>query len=462
MAEPRHGGRAAGSGGFWGWWTVAVFLLLYVFSFVDRGIIGMMVQPLERDLHITDVQLSLLTGPAFSLFYAVCSLPIGYLMDRLSRRWLTAAGVLVWGAATCLCGLAGSLAQLMVARMGVGVGESVMTPAAHSLIAEQFPPKRLSLPISVFTMGAVVGGGIALALGGVVVQLVSHSPPVRLPLVGDVRAWQLAFLAVGLPTMVLSLLPLTVREQRRPARLAAQAQTAADGPSFFRTHWRIVWLGPLGFAMTNVIVASLLGWTPTFMIRVYHWNPGQIGITFGLIGLIAGSIGQLGGAAIVDWLYARGVKDAHARYHIAGLAITAPTLIAGIYSGSPYLFMAATALFQCVTYPYIGYAAAALQLYAPSQVRGRISSIFLACITIVGSLGPFATAFVAEHVLHDKAGIGRAIGIVTAVAAPIGILILWQFGRALKAAASASRSAEPILRPGEATPAAMKADAPAP
>lgn len=459
MAETRHGRPSSGTGGFWGWWTVGVFLLLYIFSFIDRGIIAMMVQPIERDLHINDVQISLLTGPAFSLFYVLCGLPIGWLVDRFPRRWLTLIGVVVWGSATCVCGVAGSLAQLVVGRMGVGVGESVLTPAAHSLIAEQFPAKRLSLPLSVFTMGAVVGAGIALAIGGVVVQLVSHSPPVALPLVGEVRAWQLAFLAVGAPTVVLSLLALTVRERRAPPP-PAPPPGAAPGRSFFRTHWRIAWLGPIGFGMTNIIVAALFGWTPTFMIRVYHWNPAQVGLTFGLISLVAGSIGQIGGAAIVDWLYARGVRDAHTRYHIAGLAITVPALAAGVYSGSPYLFMAGSALFQCVTYPYIGYAAAALQLYAPSHVRGRVSALFLAFVTVIGSIGPVAAAYVAEHLLHDKARIGQAVVMVAAIAAPLGMLILWQMGRGLTAAAGAAVEAAARLDADRLAAATAEAAAP--
>ena len=170
-----------------GWPMIWLFLLLYIFSFIDRQVITMMVDPLKRDLGLSDFQISLMMGPAFGLFFALCGLQMGWLVDRYSRRWITIAGVMLWGAATLGSGLARSFPGLLVGRMGVGMGEATLTPAAHSLIAEQFPRERLSTAIAVYSLGAVIGGGLAVVLGGAIVHLAAGAGEVRLPLVGDVR-----------------------------------------------------------------------------------------------------------------------------------------------------------------------------------------------------------------------------------------------------------------------------------
>jgi MFS family permease len=421
------------------WYSVAVLLLFYTFSTIDRAIIAMMVQPLERDLHVTDFQISLLQGPAFGLFYVICGLPMGWLLDRFSRRWIGAVGVTVWGLATCYCGMASGVAQLFFGRMGVGVGESVLTPAAHSIIAEQFPPKRLSAAISVFTLGSVIGLGIALALGGTVVHIVTHMPPVRLPVFGVVRAWQLAFLIVGVPTLVIMPLMFTIRE-RRARRSAATVIAEDDGlfapeaASFFRSHWKLVLLLPAAFGLINVIGQAYSAWIPTFMIRTFGWNTAQIGVAFGLILVFGGGAGQMLGGYAVDWLYGRGVKDAHVLYPMAAVLISVPCTITAFLCHNPYLFLALIAVFFTLTYPFVGYSAAALQLFAPSKARGQVSALFLATVTILGtSFGPTAPAWLTEKVFHDQTKMGLSLVIVSIVVTPLVILTLWQVSRVMKA-----------------------------
>jgi MFS family permease len=420
------------------WWAVGVLLLFYTLSTIDRTIINMMVQPLERDLHVTDFQISLLQGPAFGLFYVFVGLPMGWLVDRFSRRWIGALGVAVWGLATCFCGMASGVGQLTFGRMGVGVGESVLTPAAHSIIAEQFPHKRLSTAISVYTLGSVVGAGLALALGGTVVNLVTHMPPAHLPVFGVVRAWQLAFLVVGLPTVVLTPLMFTIVEQRARGRSSAPA-AAGDGArasgalAFFRSHWKLVVGLPVAFGVTNILCYGFNAWIPTFMIRRFGWNPAQVGVSFGVVVLFGGVAGQMLGAFVVDWLYGRGVKDAHVRYHAAGLLITIPCAVAAFQCANPYLFLALIAVFFTVTYPFVGYAAAALQLFAPSRVRGQVSALFLAIITLIGVvLGPTAPAWLTDQVFHDKARLGLSLSIVCLAVAPVSILMMVLVARVMR------------------------------
>ena len=429
QAEPQ-GGRAA-------WYMIGVLLLFYIFSSIDRSVITMMVQPLERDLGVSDFQISLLQGPAFGVFYVLCGLPMGWLVDRVSRRWLVAAGVTVWGAATCACGLAGNVAQLFVGRMGVGVGESVLTPAAHSMISERFPKRRLSLAISVFTLGSVVGAGLALAVGGTVVHLVTTGPPLIVPVLGELRAWQAVFLLVGVPPIILAPLMLSVREFRRraPAGVAVAPRRWGEARAFYRRRWRIALGVPLGFGFTNVAANVMIAWGPTYLIRTFHWNAAEVGLRYGLVVVVAGAIGQLGGGAIVDWLYARGVKDAHVRYHIVGLMVSAPALALGLFSANPAVFFIGMGIFYTVTYPYIGYAAAALQLFTPNNLRGLVSAVFLAIVTLVGSgLGPTSVALVTEHVFGDKAQLGPSMAICILAAACVAVLVLLRAGRDMRQA----------------------------
>lgn len=442
--------RAGGSRA--AWWAVGVLLLFYVFSSVDRSIINMMVQPLERDLHVTDFQISLLQGPAFGLFYAVCGLPMGWLADRVSRRWLAAAGVTVWGLATCFCGMAGSVAQLFVGRIGVGVGESVLMPTAHSMIAEQFPKKRLATAISVYTLGSVVGFALALALGGTVVRLVTHMPPVQLPLVGAVRAWQLAFLVVGVPTVLVMPLVFTLRE--RTGGSGAASRPAGEGSGFgefFRSHWRLMLGLPLAFGLTNVLIQAYSAWVPTYMIRGFGWNAAQVGLATGLILLVGGLGGQMLSAVVVDWLYGRGVRDAHTRYHLWSLLASVPCVLLAFQCASPVAFLALMAVYYFLTYPFMGYAAAALQIVAPSRARGQAAAMFLAIVTVVGTLlGPTSVAWLSDNVFEGPGRLGAALTAVTAVCGPLVILTLvWVGGviRGLQPAAPAPAAAQPLEAP---------------
>jgi MFS family permease len=418
------------------WGMVGVFLLLYIFSFIDRQIISMMVVPLERDLGLSDFQLSLLMGPAFGLFYVVCGLGMGWLVDRFSRRWITAIGVFIWGVATTLCGLAGNYLQLFIARMGVGVGESTLTPAAHAMIAESFPPRRLATAFSVYTLGAVIGGGIATILGGAIVSMVINIDRIAVPLIGEVRAWQAIFLAVGLPTLLLSPLIFVVRERPAAERIARNAGAADSGVTLgalLRKDW-LFYIGlPVGFGCTNILANAYGAWSPALLMREHGWDPAQVGLAWGVQHMIAGAIGQIGGAMFVDWLYSRGIRDAHVKYMMYGLFLSVPTLIIAVISHNPWAFLILSGVFYMVTYPFVGYAAAALQLFAPAHLRGRVSAMFLAIVTVVGTaLGATVPALITDLVFADKSKVGLSLVAVTVVVAPVIFGILWFVARKMR------------------------------
>src|ERR1700686_985385 len=176
------------------WYVVAVLTLVYVFSFIDRQILSLLVRPLRRDLGISDTEVSLLMGFGFAVFYTFCGIPLGRLADTRSRRSIIAAGLVAWSFFTSMCGLAKNFGQMLLWRTGVGVGEASVSPSAYSLITDYFPKERLATAISVYSMGIYLGAGLSYLLGGIIVRLASVQEAYILPLVGAVRPWQVIFL----------------------------------------------------------------------------------------------------------------------------------------------------------------------------------------------------------------------------------------------------------------------------
>jgi MFS family permease len=418
------------------WTMVAVFLFFYTFSFIDRTIISMMVEPIQRDLHLSEFQISLLLGPAFGLFYVLCGLPMGSLVDRVSRRWITVIGVSVWGVATALCGIAGSYVQLFIARTGVGVGESALTPSAHAMIAEQFERKHLSTVMSVFTLGAVVGGGIAMAAGGLIVHLATKVGTVHVPFIGQVRAWQFVFGLMGLATVITAPLALLVRETRRPQLRSDPPEAVNPGGlgELLRRHWVLFVGAPVGFGFINSISQAYSAWMPTFMVRATGWNIGQVGLGAGVQHLVAGAIGFVGSAMIVDRLYASGMKDAHTRYPIVSLLLCVPLTVWGFQVHDPLLFLLLNSSFYLLSYGWIGYAAASLQLFTPPHLRGRVAALLLAIATIIGTgLGAPLTGWFTDTVFKDRLRIGSSLSAVTVIFAVLSILTLLAVSKKMQA-----------------------------
>jgi len=189
-----------------GWYLVVTLLIFYIFSFIDRQIISLLVEPIKRDLQVSDTQIGLLQGFAFAIFYTFFGIPIGRLADRVSRKKIIAAGVVIWSLMAALCGLAKNFSQLFLARIGVGVGEAALSPAAYSMITDAFPRQKLGRAFSFYNMGIPIGSGIALLVGGLVVVAVSGAGKTfTLPLFGEVRAWQFVFIVTGAPGLLLPL-----------------------------------------------------------------------------------------------------------------------------------------------------------------------------------------------------------------------------------------------------------------
>lgn len=402
-------------------------MICYTLSYCDRQILAFLVGPMKQELHISDTEVGLLQGIAFVLVYTLAGLPIGALADRSSRRNLVAAGVMVWSAMTSLSSVARSFVSLAVARMGVGIGEATLSPSAFSMITDSFPKERLGSALSVYTMGIQLGSGLALVIGGLVAQAVSHMSPVDLPVVGSIAAWRMTFLIVGAPGLLIALLLFTVREPPRQSVLLDDSGAVAKlDTAALMEQLRLRWRATLGLALLIACQATcnyaLLGWGPAFFERVHHWPKNRIGLVLGLTTLVCGCLGLFVGGRLADRWQGEGITDSALRVGLIGLTGVGLTL-------APAMLMTEPAWTVALLIPAvffiglpIGCGYAAVQLIFPNQARGLASAIVIFAVALIGlGFGALLPGLLNDHLFHDELRIGAAISITVVLASVLGL-----------------------------------------
>ena len=408
------------------WYAVGVLTVAYIFSFIDRTIIALLVEPIRADLGLSDTQIGILHGFAFVIFYTLMGLPIGWLADRKRRNLIIAAGIFVWSLMTAACGLARSFWQLFAARVGVGVGEAALSPPAYSIIADYFPPERLGRALGVYGSGIFLGVGLAFLVGGAVVQYFTNAPPVTLPIVGLVRPWQLAFVTVGLPGVLIALLMLTVKEPARRGRTTA----AADAPNlgatfgFLRSRRSALLAHSFGFAFIGMPTQATFAWAPTYLIRSFEFSPGQAGLAMGLIALTCGAGGMICGGWLTDWFRSRGYQDGPMRTGLVASACAIPFAATATLAGSWQLALGLLAPLIFFGTCAVGAAPTGLQLITPNQYRAQVSAVFMLILNLIASgAAPALTALATDYLFVDIAAVGKSLALVGGCAAPIAVLI---------------------------------------
>ena len=399
VAEPVTAAREAGTRvpASAAWRSVAILLVLIVLSTLDRQIIALQVAPMKAALHLTDTQIGLLQGFAFGACYAVAGLPIGWAVDRFSRRGIAYLGVTIWSLASAACGLAGSFWQLFAARTLVGAGEASVNPTAVSLIGDLFPRDKLGAPMGVYAAGIYLGSGVALAVGGLVVAAFAGKAAIAVPLLGDVAPWQAVFIATGLPGVVVAFAAFALRDPRPAATAVRRPEGRSAGMvRFSRDHAALLFHSFIGFGLASFVFYALAAWTPAFLARSFGLPPGRVGWTWGLVVAATGIIGSLGGGALIDRAARGGVRDACLVVPATG-ALFAWPFVAGAY------FMPG----------------------ALPMLRGRVTAGFTLVTGLLGSgLGPVAVALVTDRVFHDEARVGASIAVVVSLALPAVALLL--------------------------------------
>jgi MFS family permease len=410
-------------------WTLAVLTLAYVFSFLDRIVINLLVEPMKRDLGLSDVQVSLLMGFSFAVFYTLCGLPLGWLADRCDRRKLIAAGIAVWSAATVACGLVRGYAGLFVARLAVGAGEATLTPAAHSMLADLYPRDRLGRAMAVYAMGIYIGSGLALLLGALAIRLAEQRTMWSLPLAGQVFPWQMVFVFVGLPGLLVALAVLALREP--PRRDAPAPLSWRESRAWMRAERGF--LLPLmgGMGLVSLVAYAGAAWIPSAFVRSFGFTPVQAALLLGGMTAVFSVAGCVAGGLWSDRLAHRG--GAAARLNVgaaAGVVLAASAVALAAAPSATWAAAALAPLCFAMALPF-GAASAALAERAPPRLRGQASALYLLAVSVLGiGLGPTAVALVTERVLGDAAALRQAIGWVCAIAGLGGAALLWRAARA--------------------------------
>jgi MFS family permease len=386
------------------WYVVSVLTLAYICSFIDRQIISLLVGPIKTDLGLTDTEMSYLLGLSFALFYTVFGFLIAIAADRLNRRNIIVAGIFIWTLMTAACGLVRGYGQLFLARMGVGFGEGALSPAALSVISDYFPREKLARAISIYSTGVAVGSGIALLVGGTVIELISAAETVVLPLVGELRPWQAAFVIVALPGVPIALLMFTIREPVRRGLLQQQGPRWSLRPAFrhLREHWRTYAGIYFGMSVLTIMAYGIIGWIPEHFRRTYGWSIGQVSLWYGLILVVFGPVGAFYGGWLADRFFRRH-DDGYMRAGLVGLAFLVPGYALFALMPTPWLSLLLLVPATIGGAMPTTVAAASLMQVAPNEMRAMTSALFYFVISIIGlGIGPTSVAALTDFYFHDR------------------------------------------------------------
>lgn len=398
--------------------------LVQVVSYLDRFLPSLMLPDIKRDLHLTDLQLGLLLGPAFAIFYVAVGLPFGWAADRSSRRGILAFGIAMWSAMTATASLAASFLPLFAARLGVGFGEAAVGPCAVSLISDRFEPARRPAAISLYMSGAFLGAGAAFLLGGPLVHWIQSMPA---PFAG-MRPWQSTFLLVGIPGFALALTMLTFSEPPRTQLSHATANSIAAAARFIARRWRA--FGTLFVGSACVVTLSALSlWNVTLFQRTWGWNARQVGIATGLMFLTGGPIGSVAGLWLTRQWRKDGRTDATLRTLATGLIVAAPGFI--LFPLAPTAALAVCGMFCAFVGQAMATAAGPVSLsyLAPGEIRAQATAIYYFVISLAGQMfGPPPVGWMVDH-WGDPNDLRYAMSVeAAAVSIPALILVRCGFG----------------------------------
>jgi MFS family permease len=416
-----------------GWAMVATLFIIYIVSLLDRSVFNLLGEHIKHDLRLTDIELSLLFGPAFALAYAVGGMPLGWALDRYSRRMVIWGAVSLWSIGAVSCGLARGFPQLFAARSLIGVGESAMVPANQSVLSDMFPPERVAFPFAVYSIGATAGMGISLGIGGLLTHFISPAALYQLPLIGSIKGWQAIFILIGLPGPLIATSIFLLREPPRQL-------TSTVGPTGFLDYWRhlrrngrfFLALNGAGI-MATLVSQSLFAWTPIFFMRMHHWSVAQTGFWLGAMMVAGPSIGLPLHGLLAGRLLRRGMRDGNLRYLVWSFPAAAIPLVLGYLSPTPWAGLALICLGQTVLISFYALMPAGLMSMVPSEMRGKAAALFQLVTAGAGMVvGPTIIA-ATSGLLGGPEHLGGALALCVAIGLPVGAACYWVALKPLRA-----------------------------
>ncbi len=410
------------------WYMVVVLTIAYILSFVDRYILGLLVEPIKADLGFSDFQMGLLLGPAFAIFYATMGLPLGWLADRKRRTVIVAIGIAVWSLATAASGLAKNFWHLFVARFSVGAGEAALSPCAMSMISDSFPREKRGKPIAFYSAALSLGAGIASLVSAAVLTWAKSVESISVPVFGPVAPWQFTFFIVGLPGLLVAALMLTLREPPRQTTLGAEVKPKF---SVMLRHvfgrWK-VYASFVAFICLMTIIAYSQGFYAPMFKRTWGWEAEQYALANAVVLLAVGPLTVNFAGWLNDRWYAKGIKDAPLRIMIIGTLIMVPTGILAPLMPSPWLAMGIIIFNTMGIATTTATGVTGLMNITPSEIRGQTVALYYMTISFAGmGLGPTTIGWLSDNVFGNE-NLNFAAAAVPAIYG-IPVLLLIGFAR---------------------------------
>lgn len=367
------------------WYVVILLLAIFILSYFDRFILSLLVDPIKEALKLSDFEIGLLLGPAFSLFHVLVAIPLGWYADRSNRKYLLLAGIVIWCTMTTSSGLVATFLPLFLMRLGLGLGEAVVSPCSVSIISDYFARKDRARAISLYMAGPYLGAGLAFLAGGFIVHALQQMGHVTWPIFGTLAPWQATFVLVGIPGFIFAGLMMTVREPERQERTGA---APAFGVSFryILTRWK--GFGSLFVGSTcNFALSALTLWNVPLFSRIWGWGVAETGFITGLFYFTAGPIGT----ALAIWVQKRlGERiDGSMRMLILGLLICVP--MSALYPIMPTAELGVFFMFIAFIGKSVATAGgpASMAMITPGEIRTQSMAIFNTVISLIGPLiGP--------------------------------------------------------------------------
>lgn len=419
--EPRDG---AGRGS---WYIVTVLALVMMLAHIDRNVIALLVQPMKRDLGLTDTEVSLLLGFAFTFPYVLVGMPMSRVVDRGVRKHLIAGSLALWSLMTAVCGLAQNFLTLFCARAVVGASESVVTPAAISVIADAVPKERLPRAYAIYNGGITAGAALALLIGGVLMGILADVPSIPVPGIGMIHNWQFVFMLVGIPGLLVALLvTVTVPEPTRRGGSRPKGYPLREvlgsihGQRALHSH-----LLP-GMVLLAVMSNALAAWMPAFYERTYGWGPEIAGPLLGIVSLCSSVLGLIIGARLAEWFGKRN-DDANLRVLFLAQFLALPLTLAAPLMPNPWLSLSCSAvggIFGVMGGPAF---VSALQIATPNEMRGQVNVMYATFVNVIGgSVGPTLTGLLTDYVATSEADLRYVLVTIKLIVGPPALYLIWR------------------------------------
>jgi len=410
------------------WYVVSLLVISYASGVVDRIVIGLLVQPIKTDLGLSDTEMGVIQGLAFALFFSLFTLPIGYLVDRWKRTSVIWSGALISSCGTLAGGFATSFWTLFSSRVVMGAGEATTTPGSSSLIADYFPPTMRPRAYGIFAMGGSIGIGVAYLLGGIAIDLADDVRAWSPSLLGDFANWQIVFLIVGIPGLLIGvLMAVSIREPERRGILTEPSAKLSLLPlwrelSTNRTALVVVMIGSI---MNVMIVNAQLAWFPTLFVRVHGMEAKDIAMSLAIVGVPCGILSAITAGWVLSWLAKKRRQDG-------------PILVMGLQCLAWVIFGTAKCLAPTPEWALIGHAGTslfatwaltaaltALNQVTPNQLRGQVVSVYTLLIGLVGiAVGSGAVGLLSDYVFNYPTGIAPSLAVMCFVGGMIGVVLV--------------------------------------